>query len=637
MSLQIDPDGDIRGRTTEISILWKCSRDWVELRQWYLPSIIPSNHPVGLIQANFLMLVVIAIEIGEIYSRVGAPVNGSMEVLAVDGQLYIPNYVTYTDHGILVGQEAKDQSQANPSNTIFDIRYVHSSQICNDSQTKFPPRRIIGRRFSTDLSLQSDIDSLPYDVVIRDDKLTIKVHTNGKDKFITPEEVQAEVLKKLVITASGYYGEKVTSAIVTVPAYFDDNQRQAIKDSGLIASLNVLRLVNEPTAAAIAHRLGLHGGSNYFNEEFVVVYNLGENHVDITVSSIEEGIYEILGTASDRSIGGKRFDDALLDYVTSEFERSGKIGILDRDPDHFQLGLKEKFGRAEETLSAKTSATIDVEGTPFTITLEQLQSLHKSIFDQSVRHVEVLLKKAKLQKTDISHIILTGNPIQVAKVQPFFEAFFDGKKAHSIVPSDEAALRGAATQAEIFMGDSGSDWVGAFDVSVLSLGIETNGGLFQVLIPRNTVMPKRTAINFTTINDNQSKIVLNIFEGQRPFVADNKLVGSFNITDLPSRPAGEVIVEVAFDLDANGILKVIAGEAESGKKTTSEFPEKPQVWRNDIDSVIMDAEDHAQEDYEKRAAITENSLGEDKDEFGIIVVHREGEMPPGWSWNRNWL
>lgn len=474
-------------------------------------------------------------------------------------------------------------------------------------------------------------------MVAREDKPIIKVHINGKDKFITPEEVQSEVLKKLMIAAAEYHGEKVNLAIVTVPAYFDDNQRQAIKDSGLIARLNVLRLVNEPTAAAIAHKFGLHEGSNYFNEEFIIVYNLADNHVDITVSIIEEGIYEVLGTASDRSIGGKTFDNSLLKNVVREFETSRNIVILEKDLYSFKEDLKEKIGRAEETLSANAAATIDVKGMSFTITPEKFQSLRKSVFDRSIKHTEAVLKKAKLQKTDISYIILTGEPIQVAKVQPFLEAFFDGKKAHAVVPSDEATLRGAATQAEIFMGNSGSDWVGAFDVSALSLGIETNGGLFQVFIPRNTVMPKRSVMNVTTINNNQSKIVLNIFEGQRPFVANNKLVGTFNITDLPLRPAGEVIVEVAFDLDADGILKVIAREAESVRETVFEFPDKPQVWRNDIDNVIMDAEDHAEHDYGKRAAITENALGEDRDEFGIVVVHRNGETPRGWSWNRNWL
>ncbi|PVH78976.1 heat shock protein 70 [Cadophora sp. DSE1049] len=558
---------------------------------------------------------VIAIEIGETYSRVGAPVNSSMEVFVIDGQRQIPNYVAYTDHGMLVGQEAKDQAQINPKNTIFGVR------------------RIIGRRFSTGPSLQSDIDSLPYDVVIQGDKPIIKVHINGQDKFITPEEAQAEVLKKLNTAANEYYGQEVRSTIVTVPAYFDDNQRQATKDAGVIAGLNILRLVNEPTAAAIAHKIDRRECTSWDCEEFIVVYNLGEKHVDITVSSIEMGVFEIMGTANDRSIGGRKYEDSLLDYVAGEFQKSSNVD-LETNSGAFE-SLKEKVGKAEETLSANTSATIEFEGMSLSITPDRLQSLHKSIFDQSVKHLEAVLKEAKLQETNISHVIITGNTTQVAKMQPFLEAFLDDKEFHSVVPSDQAVLRGAAMQAEIFMGDAGSDWVGAFDVSVLSLGIETNGGLFKTLIRRNTVMPKRSVVNVTTINGNQSKIVLNIFQGERPFVASNKLYGTFNITNLPPRPAGELIVEITFDLDANGILSVIARELESGKKIVFESSYQPQLGHDDIDNIIMDAETHAEADGKKRAAINENFLGEDRDEFGIVVALREGERPRGWYWDED--
>ncbi|KAK0125865.1 ATPase with role in protein import into the ER [Cadophora gregata] len=550
---------------------------------------------------------VLAIEIGESYSRVGAPINSSVQVFDIDGQQKMPNYVAYTDHGILVGQEAKDQAEGISKNTIFDVR------------------RIIGRRFSTDPSLQRDIDSLPYDVVMQDDKPIIKVHLNGQEKFITPEEVHMEVLKKLKTVASNYYGQDVNSTIFTVPAYFNDNQRQATKDAGVSAGFEVLRLVNEPTAAAIAHHVDRQDCTNDDCEEFIVVYNLGENHVDITVSSIEMGVFEILGMANDRSVCGQKFDDTLLDYVSGKVQTTSKV-----DPDS-SLGvlasLKREVKKAEVALSAQSSAMIDYEGVTLTITQNELQTLHKSLFDKSVEHIGAVLKDAKLQKTNISHLIITGNTAQVSKMQPFLEAFFDGKKAHSLVPSDQAILQGAAHQAEIFSSGSGSDWVGAFDISVLSLGIETNGGLYEKIIPRNTVMPKRSTVNVTTINDNQTKIVFNIFEGERPFVVNNKLFGTFNVTNLTPRPAGELIVEVTFEFDPNGILTVIARDWESGKKTFFVSHDEPQSRYDDVDSIVMEAEMHADEDYSKISAINEKALWEDRDEFGIDVVYREGEMP----------
>ncbi|KAH7416783.1 heat shock protein 70 family [Cadophora sp. MPI-SDFR-AT-0126] len=552
---------------------------------------------------------VLAIEIGETYSKIGTSVNDSMEVSVIDGQPAVPNYVAYTDRGILVGQEAKDQAQINPKNTIFDVR------------------SIIGRRFSTDPSLQRDIDSLPFEVVIQEDKPIIKVHTNGQDKFITPEEVQATVLKKFKVAANEYYGQEVRSTVVTVPAYFDENQRQATKDAGLIAGLNVIRLVNEPTAAAIAHNIDRRECTTYDCEEFIIVYDLGEKRLDITVSSIEMGVFEILAKAGDRFFGGQNFDDSLLHHVVGELQKSSDVR-LENNLGAFEK-LKEEVVKAEETLSANTSAVIELEGMSLTITPEQLQRLHKSIFDQSVTHLQTVLKEAKLQKGNISHVILTGNTTQVAKLQPFLEAFFNGTKVSSVVPSEQAVLRGAVMQAEIFMGDTGTDWVGAFDISVLSLGIETNGGLFKVVVPRNTMMPTRSVVNVTTVNDNQSKIVLNIFEGQRPFVANNKLFGTFNITDLPLRPAGELTIEITFDLDANGVLRAVARDLENGKKTVFESSIQPRLSYEDIDSIIVDAEKHAEEDDKKRAVMNENFLGGGRDEFGVVVVRQEGEMPRG--------
>ncbi|KAH9206749.1 DnaK-type molecular chaperone bipA [Leptodontidium sp. 2 PMI_412] len=559
---------------------------------------------------------VIAIEFGETYSMVGASVSGSMEIFYNDGQLQTPNYVAYTDDGVLVGHQAREQALANPKNTIFDVR------------------RLLGRKYSKDPSLQRDIDSLPYDVIIKDDKAVIKLHINGKDKLITPEEVQAEVMKKLKTAANEYYGKEATSAVMTVPVYFDDDQRQATKDAATTAGLDVFRLVNEPTAASIGHYLNRLECTSPDCEDLVVVYNLGEKSVDVTVSSIDMGIFEILGAAGNRLIGGYDLDNALLEYAIQEFQT--KMGDLDlKTAANIVERLKAQVESVEQKLSAEPQATIQVDEFSLAITQKDLESFHKDIFERSIKHIETALGMAKLQTTNISHLILTGDPNQVSKIQPFLEAFFDGKKVRSEVVSDQAVLRGAVYQAEILSGESRSDWTGAFDITGLSLGIETAGGLYTTVIPRNSVLPTRKAVNVTTIHDNQSKVVVNIIEGERPFVINDKVFGTLELADLSRRPAGELIIEVSFELDSNSVLRVTATELESGKREV--FQANSDLYSRydgvDLDAVMIDTEEHVEEDFRKRAVVDDELILENESEFGIVVVPREGEKPTRWYWN----
>ncbi|KAG4429937.1 hypothetical protein IFR05_014577 [Cadophora sp. M221] len=560
---------------------------------------------------------VIAIEFGETYSRVGAPVSGGMEIFLNDGQLQTPNYVAYTDEGILAGYNAKEQALDNPKNTVFDVR------------------RLLGRKLSKDPSLQGDIDLLPYDVIIRDDKAVIKLHINGKYKFITPEEVQAEVMKKLKAAAVEYYGEELNSTVITVPAYFDDDQRQATKDAATIAGLDVLRLVNEPTAASIGHCLNHLECSNADCEDLVVVYNLGEKSIDVTVSSIDMGVFEILGSAGERSTGGDDLDDALTKKVIREFQN--KMGNLDLNtaPNIIE-SLKTQAKRVEQRLSVEPVATIQIDEFSLVITQKDLESLHKDIFDGSVNHIEAALNKAKLRKTNISHLILTGNPTQVSKIQPFLEAFFDGREVRSDVVSDRAVLRGVVYQAEILSGEARTDWIGAFDITALSLGIETAGGLYTTVIPRNSVIPTRKAVNVTTIHDNQSKVVVNIIEGERPFVINDKVFGTLELEGLPARPAGELRIELSFEMHLDSVLRVTATELENGKQEVflarSDLHSRYDGIGISLDAVIMDAEENAEQDYKQWAALDKDSIAENGPEYGIVAVLRDGEKPIRWYW-----
>ncbi|KAH7348821.1 the 70-Kda heat shock cognate protein from rattus Norvegicus in post-Atp hydrolysis state [Rhexocercosporidium sp. MPI-PUGE-AT-0058] len=548
------------------------------------------------------------------YSRVGAPVSSGMEIFYNDGQLQTPNYVAYTNSGVVVGHEAVKQALANPKSTIFDVR------------------RLIGRRLSRDPSLQRDIDLLPYDVVIKDDKPVIKLHIIGKDKFVTPEEVQAEVMKKLRIAAEGYYGQGVKSTIITIPAYFNDDQRQATKDAGALAGLDVLRLVNEPTAASIGYQIERWERSDC--EEFVIVYNLGENNVDVTISSIEDGVFEILGTAGDRSVGGLELADAVLDYAIEQMQR--KMGKLDlKTAFNMVETLKQHAKEVEQTLSSKPSATIKLDEFSITITQDALKSFYKEFFNRTVKHIEAALSDAKLQKTDIHRLVLTGDPTQVSKIQTFLESFFDNKKVLSAIASDQAVLRGAVYQAEILGGDAGMDWLGAFEITALSLGIETAGGLYTIVIPRSTILPTRKFVNVTTIHDNQSKIAINIFEGERPFVINDKEFGTFELAGLPMRPAGELRIEIGFEMDMNAIVRITARELESGKEVVYQalFDVYSRYSAAEVDAFIMDADAHVEEDSRKRVAVDSNPVVGDGPEFGFVVVPREGEKPARWFWN----
>ncbi|KAL2064654.1 hypothetical protein VTL71DRAFT_3792 [Oculimacula yallundae] len=520
---------------------------------------------------------VIAIEFGEMYSRLGAPDRHLMEVLVVDGQPKILNDVTYTDGAVFVGQEASDLPVSVHRNTIRGIR------------------RIIGRRFSTDPLLVKDIKSLPYEVINKDDKPYIKIH-------VSLEQVQSHVFKKLKIAAAEYYGEAVTSAVVTVPAYFTDSQRQATKDSARLAGLNVLRLINEPTAAAIGHEAQSGKVLYEGDEKHVLVLHIEGDHIDITISSTEEGVFEILGTAHE------------------EFSLPSPEGS------------ERNYKQQVEDLSH--------------ITEEQQKRTSKLIADRCITNIKHVLKQTKLQKSDLSILITTGDPDQVSLIRPHLEAFFNGKKfLDSGLSSDLAVLRGAVQQASILSGQDDGGWVGAFDVTALSWGVEIEGGLMHVLVRRNSIMPTRKIVNVTTIHDNQTKMVFNIYEGERAFVKDNVLVGEFEIKGLERRAKGEVKVELGMEVDPEGRLVVSATEIGGRrsevegvamvKKDLGKRHEGKYDWAL-IEQSLENAEKYREEDEMERAKLVEGiPVGEGR-EFGFVLIPQVVEEKTRRGWWSGW-
>lgn len=502
----------------------------------------------------------------------------------------------------------------------------------------FLHRRLVGRRFSTDPSLQQDIDQLPYDVVNKDDNPRIKIQIKGKEKLISPEEIQSEVIKKLKHDAEGYLGEKVKNTVITVPTYFNDDQRQAIKDAAIIGGLNTLRVINESTAAGIGYELDRQECSNVDCEDFNIVYDLGEKSLDVTLISVDQGVFEILAQAHDRSLGDEIYDRALLDYVVANFDAEGRNLNLGKALDVVD-SIKAQVNKAGETLLTQTSVDIEFGDFSITVTQDHMIGLYKHLFNKSIKHVESVLEESKIEKSKITHILLTGNPNQVAKVQPFLETFFDGKKIMDSTKkfsSDQAVIRGAAHQAQVLSGEEAGCSVGMFDITGLSLGFETANGVFQRLIPRNSVTPTRKYLNVTTAVDNQSKIVLRIMEGERLMAADNKLFGTLELGGMEVRKAGEPIVEVVFEIDANMILRVTAREIREFGTGVQGMYQAPVEYFNryeELDSVVFEAEEHHDEDL-MRAKMAEDWEIEDGEEsFGVVVVPKKDELR-GW-WDRH--
>ncbi|CAG8509045.1 3834_t:CDS:2 [Ambispora leptoticha] len=528
---------------------------------------------------------VIGIDLGTTYSCVGVHVNGRVEILANDqGNRITPSYVAFTDEERLVGDAAKNQAPSNPENTIFDAK------------------RLIGRRFN-DKDVQNDIKHFPFKVINKDDKPVIQVKVKGEEKIFTPEEISAMVLGKMKEIAESYLGKKVLNAVVTVPAYFNDAQRQATKDAGVIAGLNVMRIVNEPTAAAIAYGLDKQGG-----ERQILVYDLGGGTFDVSLLSIEDGVFEVLATAGDTHLGGEDFDNRVIEYFIKLYKKKSKA---DASKDLKAVGkLKREVEKAKRTLSQQMSTRIEIEsfyeGKDFseTLTRAKFEELNNDLFRKTLKPVEQVLKDAGVKKEDVQDIVLVGGSTRIPKVQQLLEEFFNGKKASKNINPDEAVAYGAAVQGGILSGDDKVSDVLLVDVCPLTLGIETTGGVMTKLIPRNTVIPTKKSQIFSTAADNQPVVLIQVYEGERSLTKDNNLLGKFELTGIPPAPRGVPQIEVTFEMDANGIMKVSAADKATGKSESITITnDKGRLSKEEIDRMVEEAEQFAEEDRIQRERI----------------------------------